>query len=107
MWKFLLIIGVIALAIASGFLTTGTQAGIPAANSSSAQVAPGSHPSSLLMSASYFLAHPGAAALRVRTWFATITPSPRSLLVLGAGLLLIGAFLRRRQNRPGDLVQEK
>jgi len=109
MWKFLLILGVIALAITSGFLTTRTQAGIHAANSaaSSAQVTPGGHPSSFLMSASYFFAHPSAAALRLRAWFATITPTPSSMLILGAGLVLLGAFLRRRQNRPGDLVREK
>jgi len=110
MWKFLLILGVIALAITSGFLMTGTQAEIRAASSASgpAQVAHGNHAGVSLMSAtSYFLAHPGAAALRLRTWFATITPSPSSMLLLGGGLLLLGAFLRRRQNRPEDLAREK
>jgi len=108
MWKFLLILGVIALAITSGFLMTGTQAEVRAASSASglAQVAHGSH-ASLMSSTSYFLAHPGAAALRLRTWFATITPSPSSMLLLGGGLLLLGAFLRRRQNRPEDLAREK
>jgi hypothetical protein len=110
MWKSLLILGVIALAITSGFLITGTQAGLNAGSSTpgSAQVGNRSHAGAFFISsANYFLAHPSAATLRLRTWFATITPSPISLLILGGGLLLLGAFLRRRQNRPGDLAREK
>jgi len=110
MWKFLLILGVIALAITSGFLMNGSQAEIRAASSATgpAQVAHGNHAgASLMSSASYSLAHPSAAALRLRMWFTTISPSPSSMLLLGGSLLLLGAFLRRRQNRPEDLVRGK
>jgi hypothetical protein len=109
MWKFLLILGVVALAITSGFLTTGTPTQIHAASSSrSTQIIHGRDAGVFsISSASYFLTHPSAAAFRLRTWFATIRPRPSSMLILGVGLLLLGALLRRRQDRLGDLVQEK
>ena len=109
MWKFLLMLGVIALAITSGFLTTGIPVEIHAASaSSSAQIIHGRDAGAFsISSASYFLAHPRAAAFRLRTWFATISPRPSSMLILGVGLLLLGALLRRRQDRLGDLVRGK
>jgi hypothetical protein len=108
MWKFMLILGVIPLAITAGFLTTGTQAGINAGSSASgsSQDTHGSHPGAFLMSsASYFLVHSSAATSRLHTWFTTIIPSPRSTMLLDGCLLLFGAFLRRRPNRPADLVR--
>ena len=110
MWKFLLILGVIALAITSGFLATEVPAEIHAASStsSSAQVIHERDAGAFwISSASYFLAHPSAAAFRLRTWFATVSPRPSAMLIVGIGLLLLGALLRRRQNRLGDLVREK
>jgi hypothetical protein len=110
MWKFLLILGAIALVIAPSFLTARTQAKIQAGSPAfgSAQVAHGSLAGAFLRStASYFVAQSSASTSSFHEWFATIIPSPISMLLLGGCLVLFGAFLRRRQKRSGDLVREK
>jgi hypothetical protein len=99
MWKFMLLLAVLVLAIMFGFITTKAQAEINLGSSASsfAHVTSGSNLGAFLMStARYFLADSKAIALRLSAWFATDTPSPSSMLFLGGGLLLFGAFLRRR-----------
>lgn len=57
----------------------------------------------LMSAAENIAANASAIASHLYASLVTITPRPSSMLLLGGGLLLLGAFLRRRQRQARGL----